>query len=83
MKIEIIKCLNDNYSFIIVDETNRNACVVDPSEAKPIINFIENEIRRDSKKKYRLFLCIGNRNILLNLLNSLYLSELLLTDFNC
>ena len=41
MKIEIIKCLNDNYSFIIVDETNQNACVVDPSEAKPIINFIE------------------------------------------
>ena len=42
MKVEIIKCLQDNYSYLIVDETNKNACVVDPSEAKPVINFIEN-----------------------------------------
>jgi len=42
MKIEIIKCLKDNYSYLIIDETNKNACVVDPSEGKPIINFIEN-----------------------------------------
>mgnify|MGYP006143055109 CR=1 FL=1 len=42
MNIEIIKCLQDNYSYIIIDEINQNACVVDPSEAKPIINFIEN-----------------------------------------
>ena len=41
MKIEIIKCLKDNYSYLIIDEVNRNACVVDPSEAKPIINFID------------------------------------------
>ena len=41
MKIEIIKCLQDNYSYLIIDETNLNACVVDPSEAKPIINFVE------------------------------------------
>ena len=42
MKIEIIKCLQDNFSYLIIDETNGNACVVDPSEAEPIINFIEN-----------------------------------------
>jgi len=42
MKIEIIKCLQDNYSYIIIDEVNLNACVVDPSESAPIINFIEN-----------------------------------------
>ena len=42
MKIEIIKCLEDNYSYLIIDETNKNACVVDPSEGEPIINFIEN-----------------------------------------
>ncbi len=42
MKIEIIKCLKDNYSYLIIDETNKNACVVDPSEGEPIINFIEN-----------------------------------------
>ena len=41
MKIQIIKCLQDNYSYLIVDETNLNACVVDPSESKPIINFVE------------------------------------------
>tara|TARA_Y100000591_G_C21780441_1_gene670715 strand:+ start:653 stop:1372 length:720 start_codon:yes stop_codon:yes gene_type:complete len=42
MKIEIIKCLQDNYSYILIDEKSNNACVVDPSEANPIINFIEN-----------------------------------------
>ena len=41
MKIEIIKCLQDNYSYLIIDENNNNACVIDPSEAKPIINFVE------------------------------------------
>ena len=41
MKIQIIKCLQDNYSYLIIDETNLNACVVDPSEAKPIIDFVE------------------------------------------
>jgi len=41
MKIQIIKCLQDNYSYLIIDETNLNACVVDPSESKPIIDFVE------------------------------------------
>ena len=41
MNIEIIKCLKDNYSYLIIDEKTKSACVVDPSEAKPIINFIE------------------------------------------
>lgn len=41
MKIETIRCLEDNYSYIIIDETNNNACVVDPSESKPIINFLD------------------------------------------
>ena len=43
MKIEIIKCLKDNYSYIIIDEITKTACVVDPSEANPIINFFENK----------------------------------------
>ena len=43
MKIEIIKCLRDNYSYIIIDELDQIACVVDPSEAKPIINFLKNK----------------------------------------
>ncbi len=41
MKIKIIKCLQDNYSYLIVDEMSKNACVIDPSEAKPIINYVE------------------------------------------
>ena len=41
MKIQIIKCLQDNYSYLIIDENNLNACVIDPSEAKPIIDFVE------------------------------------------
>jgi len=41
MNIEIIKCLKDNYSYLIIDEKTKSACVVDPSEAKPIINYIE------------------------------------------
>ena len=51
MRIEIIPCLQDNYSYLIIDETNNNACVVDPGEAKPIINFLEN---KDIKLKYIL-----------------------------
>ena len=41
MKIEIIKCLKDNYSYLIIDETTKIACVVDPSEAKPVIDVLE------------------------------------------
>ena len=41
MKIKIIKCLQDNYSYILIDEKSNYACVVDPSESKPIINHIE------------------------------------------
>ena len=41
MRVEIIPCLQDNYSYLIIDESNKTACVVDPSEAEPIINFIE------------------------------------------
>ena len=41
MKIEIIKCLKDNYSYLVIDETTNNACVIDPSEAQPVIDFIE------------------------------------------
>ena len=42
MKIEVIKCLQDNYSYLIIDNKNKYACVVDPGESYPIINFIEN-----------------------------------------
>ena len=40
MKVEIIPCLKDNYSYLIIDEDKLEACVVDPSEAKPIIDYL-------------------------------------------
>ena len=42
MNIKIIPCLKDNYSYLIIDEENNIACVVDPSEAEPIIKYLEN-----------------------------------------
>ena len=42
MKIEIIPCLQDNYSYLIIDEKNNIACVVDPSDSDPIIKYLEN-----------------------------------------
>ena len=44
MKIEIIPCLKDNYSYVIIDENNKKTCVVDPSESIPIINFLKKKI---------------------------------------
>ena len=41
MRIEIIKCLQDNFSYLVIDEENNSACVIDPSEAGPVINYIE------------------------------------------
>ena len=39
MKVKIIKCLQDNYSYLIIDKKSNQACVIDPSEASPILNF--------------------------------------------
>ena len=46
MDVEIIKCLKDNYSYLVIDNKTNSACVIDPSESKPIINFVK-------KKKYK------------------------------
>jgi len=51
MRIEIIPCLKDNYSYLIIDESNNFACVIDPSESEPIIDFVENN---NIKLKYIL-----------------------------
>ena len=50
MIVEIIPCLEDNYSYLIVDKNN-NACVIDPSEAKPVIDLVE---RKKINLKYIL-----------------------------
>ena len=42
MKIQIIPCLQDNYAYLIIDEKKKIACVIDPSESDPIVNFLEN-----------------------------------------
>ena len=41
MRIEIIKCLQDNYSYLLIDETKNIGCVVDPGEAAPVIRYVE------------------------------------------
>ena len=41
MKIEIIKCLQDNYSYLLIDDNKNIGCVVDPGEAAPIIKYVE------------------------------------------
>ena len=51
MRVEIIPCLQDNYSYLIIDDSNNSACVVDPSEANPVINFLKN---KDINLKYIL-----------------------------
>ena len=50
MLVETIKCLKDNFSYILIDQ-NKNACVIDPSESEPIINFVE---KNNIKIKYIL-----------------------------
>jgi len=42
MKVQIIPCLQDNYSYLIIDEINNIACVIDPSEADPVIEYLDN-----------------------------------------
>ena len=48
MNIEIIPCLQDNYSYIVIDPKNKSTCVIDPSESEPIISFLEkNNLKLD------------------------------------
>ncbi len=41
MKVEIIKCLKDNYSYLVIDEKSNSSCIVDPSESGPVEDFIK------------------------------------------
>ena len=47
MIVEIVPCLKDNYSYVIIDPKTNKTCVVDPGESTPIIKFLE-------KKKLKL-----------------------------
>ncbi|MDA9071945.1 hydroxyacylglutathione hydrolase [Candidatus Pelagibacter sp.] len=42
MEIKIIPCLQDNYSYLIIDKESNIACAIDPSEADPIIEYLDN-----------------------------------------
>ena len=72
MKIEIIKCFSDNFSYLLINEKNLDTCVVDPGEAKPVLEYIENN---DLNLKYILNTHhhddhIGGNNILKNKFNA-------------
>jgi len=41
MRVEIIPCLQDNYSYLVVDPKKNTACVIDPSESRPIIKYLD------------------------------------------
>ena len=41
MRIEIIRCFQDNYSYLLIDDNKNIGCVVDPGEAAPIIKYVE------------------------------------------
>jgi hydroxyacylglutathione hydrolase len=41
LKVHTIPCLSDNFAYIIESEKTKNACIIDPSESKPILKFIE------------------------------------------
>ena len=46
LEINIVPCLQDNYSFVIYDTETSIVAVVDPSEFKPINNFIEKKFKK-------------------------------------
>ena len=72
MKIEIVKCLSDNFSYLLINEKNLDACVVDPGEAKPVLECI---YKNNLNLKYILNTHhhgdhIGGNNILKNEFNA-------------
>ena len=51
MRIQTIRCLYDNFCYLIIDEKNLNTCVIDPGESNPIEKVINNQ---NLKLKYIL-----------------------------
>ena len=46
LNVDIVSCLQDNYSFIVHDTKTNTVAVVDPSEFKPINNFIQKKLKK-------------------------------------
>ena len=51
MEISLIPCLTDNYAYIINDQKSKTVGVVDPSESKPVIDFLK---KKELKLNYIL-----------------------------
>jgi hydroxyacylglutathione hydrolase len=43
MRVVVIPCLSDNYAYLVAPDTGRDAVVVDPSEAAPVLAALERE----------------------------------------
>ena len=72
MKIKIIKCLTDNFSYLLINEKNLDACAIDPGEARPLLEYIN---KNNLNLKYILNTHhhgdhIGGNNILKSKFNS-------------
>jgi hydroxyacylglutathione hydrolase len=46
MDIEIIPCLNDNYSYLIKDDLTNTVAIIDPSDFKPCDNAINKKFKK-------------------------------------
>ena len=46
LNVDIVPCLQDNYSFVIHDTETDTVAVVDPSEFEPVNNFIEKKLKK-------------------------------------
>ena len=47
LNINIVPCLQDNYSFVIHETETDTVAVVDPSEFEPVNNFIKKKIKKN------------------------------------
>ncbi|MDB5038137.1 MAG: hydroxyacylglutathione hydrolase [Bacteriovoracaceae bacterium] len=41
LKIDILPALTDNYIFLLVDDSSGKTATIDPSEAKPVLDFLK------------------------------------------
>ena len=48
MKIEVIPCLDDNYSYLIYEKETNTVSIVDPSEFAPCEKIIKNYKKLDN-----------------------------------
>lgn len=43
MQVHFVPTLKDNYSYLVVDPASRNALLIDPAEAGPVLEFLDRE----------------------------------------